>query len=60
LRAIIGADDPPACEARGRDPDQIEVSCSINVLVLPDAAPTRALADTIAAATGWSDRPPWD
>jgi alkanesulfonate monooxygenase SsuD/methylene tetrahydromethanopterin reductase-like flavin-dependent oxidoreductase (luciferase family) len=53
FRASLGA-LRTACEARGRDPDQIDVSCSTNVLVLPDAATTRTLTDTIAAATGWS------
>jgi alkanesulfonate monooxygenase SsuD/methylene tetrahydromethanopterin reductase-like flavin-dependent oxidoreductase (luciferase family) len=42
-----------ACERQGRDPDEIEVSCSTNVLVLPDAAATRGLIDRIGAATGW-------
>jgi alkanesulfonate monooxygenase SsuD/methylene tetrahydromethanopterin reductase-like flavin-dependent oxidoreductase (luciferase family) len=42
-----------ACERQGRDPNEIEVSCSTNVLVLPDAAATSELIDTIANTTGW-------
>ena len=43
-----------ACQRYGRDVVEIEVSCSVNVLVTPDAAGTRALVDHIAAATGWT------
>jgi alkanesulfonate monooxygenase SsuD/methylene tetrahydromethanopterin reductase-like flavin-dependent oxidoreductase (luciferase family) len=42
-----------ACEQRGRDPDELEISCSTNVLVLADAAATRALVERIGSVTGW-------
>jgi alkanesulfonate monooxygenase SsuD/methylene tetrahydromethanopterin reductase-like flavin-dependent oxidoreductase (luciferase family) len=42
-----------ACDQQGRDPGEVEVSCSVNVLVLPDQAATRALIEHIGAATGW-------
>jgi alkanesulfonate monooxygenase SsuD/methylene tetrahydromethanopterin reductase-like flavin-dependent oxidoreductase (luciferase family) len=42
-----------ACGAHGRDPERIEVSSSTNILVLPDAAATRVLVESIGAATGW-------
>jgi alkanesulfonate monooxygenase SsuD/methylene tetrahydromethanopterin reductase-like flavin-dependent oxidoreductase (luciferase family) len=42
-----------ACERQGRDPSEVEVSCSANVLVLPDRAATRALIEHIGAASGW-------
>jgi alkanesulfonate monooxygenase SsuD/methylene tetrahydromethanopterin reductase-like flavin-dependent oxidoreductase (luciferase family) len=41
------------CERQGRDPEQIEVSCSTNVLVLPDDAAARAQIEHVGAATGW-------
>jgi alkanesulfonate monooxygenase SsuD/methylene tetrahydromethanopterin reductase-like flavin-dependent oxidoreductase (luciferase family) len=41
------------CQQHGRDPGELEISCSTNVLVLPDAAATHALVDQIGAATGW-------
>jgi alkanesulfonate monooxygenase SsuD/methylene tetrahydromethanopterin reductase-like flavin-dependent oxidoreductase (luciferase family) len=42
-----------ACERHGRNLDDIEISSLANVLVLPDAAETRALIDRIGATTGW-------
>jgi alkanesulfonate monooxygenase SsuD/methylene tetrahydromethanopterin reductase-like flavin-dependent oxidoreductase (luciferase family) len=42
-----------ACKQQGRDPDGVAISCSANVLVLPDAAATQLLVDRIGRVTGW-------
>ena len=46
-----------ACSQIGRDPNDLEVSCSANVLVLPSAAEANAMLERVAAAVpGWTPR----
>jgi alkanesulfonate monooxygenase SsuD/methylene tetrahydromethanopterin reductase-like flavin-dependent oxidoreductase (luciferase family) len=44
-----------ACRQIGRDPNDLEVSCSASVLVLPSAAEADAMLERVAAAVpGWT------
>jgi alkanesulfonate monooxygenase SsuD/methylene tetrahydromethanopterin reductase-like flavin-dependent oxidoreductase (luciferase family) len=45
------------CRRIGRDPNEIEVSCSANVLVLPSAAEAQAMVEHVAeSVAGWTPR----
>jgi alkanesulfonate monooxygenase SsuD/methylene tetrahydromethanopterin reductase-like flavin-dependent oxidoreductase (luciferase family) len=43
-----------ACTQQGRNPEEVTISCSANVLVLPDRNATQLLIQHVRKATGWS------